>query len=85
MRDEKEYCEETTNTTNCHVGTRAARRPDVNGMKLFEKLEAILGCHCGETGCNEGAVETLNRIIAERDDARNRLLLIREEVARLCE
>lgn len=34
---------------------------------LEEQLVAILIKYCGERGDNEGAVETLERIIGERD------------------
>lgn len=36
-------------------------------------LVAILSEHCGEAGESEGAVETLERIIKERDTARDEL------------
>lgn len=35
--------------------------------KLGRELVAILQRHCGERGHSEGAVETLERIIQERD------------------
>lgn len=37
----------------------------INKEKLCDELVAILSEHCGEHGDNEGAVETLNRIIKE--------------------
>lgn len=40
-----------------------------NGVSLEKQLVAILQNHCGERGDNEGAVETLERIIKERDKA----------------
>lgn len=39
--------------------------------ELLEQLISILGNYCGERGENEGAVDTLKRIIKERDLARN--------------
>lgn len=44
--------------------TTAAQRSD---KALQDQLIGILQNHCGERGDNEGAVETLNRIIRERD------------------
>ena len=38
-----------------------------------EKLGAILQQHAGERDDNEGAVDVLERIIRERDEARNQL------------
>ena len=40
---------------------------EIRETKLERELVAILSRHCGERGDNEGAVETLNRIIRERD------------------
>jgi hypothetical protein len=40
---------------------------DAGGLEA--QLIAILAKHCGERGDNEGAVETLCRIIRERDEA----------------
>jgi hypothetical protein len=40
-----------------------------------EKLINILMNHCGETGDNEGAVETLERIIKERDEYKMELTI----------
>jgi hypothetical protein len=37
---------------------------------LLQQLVRILQNHCGETDDNEGAVDTLRRIIAERDRER---------------
>ena len=37
-------------------------------LDLLNQLISILQNHCGERGDNEGAVETLNRIIKERDE-----------------
>lgn len=36
-------------------------------LELHRNLISILQNHCGERGNSEGAVETLKRIIAERD------------------
>ena len=36
-------------------------------MNLEKQLVSVLMNHCGERGDNEGAVETLERIIRERD------------------
>lgn len=51
------------------------------GVSLLEyELTEILSRHCGErnlTGCGEGAVETLCRIIQERDRAMTLLALDR--------
>jgi hypothetical protein len=38
--------------------------------QLLNQLTAVLMRHCGERGESEGAVETLERIIRERDEAR---------------
>lgn len=38
--------------------------------ELCAKLCQVLGNHCGERGQSEGAVETLERLIKERDYAR---------------
>ena len=35
--------------------------------KTYNELISVLGQHCGQRGDNEGAVETLKRIIRERD------------------
>lgn len=40
---------------------------------LLQELLDVLGRHVGETGMSEGAVETLHRLIAERDVAREKL------------
>jgi len=41
---------------------------------LFDKLRAILGCHAGETGVHsEDALDVLNRIIKQRDQANAKL------------
>ncbi len=53
---------------------RALRLERQNGdTRLGRELVAILSNHCGERGDNEGAVETLQRIIRERDAARGQL------------
>jgi hypothetical protein len=39
-------------------------------MTLEQQLIAILQEYCGERGDNEGAADTLKRIIRERDEAR---------------
>jgi hypothetical protein len=39
----------------------------LSGSTLENELTSILREHAGETGLSEGAVETLNRIISERD------------------
>jgi hypothetical protein len=44
-----------------------------NGISLEKQLVAILSHYCGERGDNEGAVETLNRIISERNLALEKL------------
>ncbi len=43
---------------------------DVQQIKMIENVFSLLANHCGERGDNEGAVETLARIIRERDEAR---------------
>jgi hypothetical protein len=48
--------DETTSTT-----------PAEATSELEREMLAILSNHCGERGTSEGAVETLSRIIAERD------------------
>lgn len=35
--------------------------------KLYAELQTILMRHCGERGDNEGVIETLDRIVKERD------------------
>ena len=40
----------------------------IEELNLLNKLISILENHCGERGDNEGAVETLKRIINERDE-----------------
>ena len=44
--------------------------------RLGRELTSILSHYCGEHGANEGAVETLNRIILERDNG----ILLRKEI-----
>lgn len=46
--------------------------------KLEAELISILMNHCGEHGHNEGAAETLNRIIAERDRANRNVVALEE-------
>ena len=46
-----------------NVETTAARAP----TKLENQLVDILSHYCGERGDNEGAVETLERIVEERN------------------
>jgi len=41
---------------------------------LLQELLQILGNHAGERGRSEGAVETLRRIIVERNDAQTTIL-----------
>jgi hypothetical protein len=41
----------------------------LSDVTLLNELLAVLIQHCGEKGDNEGAVDTLKRIIRERDNA----------------
>lgn len=51
------------------IKLRPASRRLSSNLTLLRELLAVLINHAGENGDNEGAVETLNRIIAERDKA----------------
>jgi len=51
--------------------------------ELCSKLVKILSNHCGEEGDNEGAVETLERLIKIIERLKKRVLFYDEEVKRL--
>jgi hypothetical protein len=51
------------------------KAPDTKSLEY--QLCEVLGKHCGERGDNEGAVDTLCRIISERDEALQILALDR--------
>lgn len=52
------------------------KRKKLPAPTLEQQLCEVLINHCGERGDNEGAVDTLCRIIRERDLAMNKLALI---------
>jgi hypothetical protein len=67
--------------TGAHRRRKSARLLDCLGKVRLKPLEfqlcEILSRHCGERGHTEGAVDTLCRIIAERDRAMTLLALDR--------
>ena len=58
------------------IPTRIRRRMKIPPLTLEYQLTEVLSQHCGQRGDNEGAVETLDRIIRERDAAMTKLALI---------
>lgn len=61
---------------NCKANSSKHFKEFHHESTLEKELIAILIKHCGERGDNEGAVETLERIIGERD------LLLRRAIER---
>lgn len=58
------------------IPKRIRRRLKIKPMTLEQQLCEVLMEHCGQRGDNEGAVDTLYRIIRERDAAMTKLALI---------
>ena len=76
MMEEKDFEEQFPSLEGLELKQRA-------DLKLLRELISILENHCGEHGDNEGAVETLNRIIKERDEKLDKRK-VRESIYKFC-